>query len=104
MTLHLPRPHGRHRAPTLAEHHDLQARLAASEKKNDDIAIDYCGLKQRYEAAVEEIRRLQQQRINDAIEKAHLRRELANAQPRITRIDSQADQPHDPASIPLRAA
>jgi hypothetical protein len=91
--------HGRRRNLSPAEQRDLQTRLAASEKKNDDIAIDYCDLKQDYEAAVAEIRRLQECVIRQAADKERLRQAVVNARPRITRVAAPADEPLSPAGV-----
>lgn len=88
-----------------AEQRDLQARLATREKQLDDIAFDYCDLKQQYETAVAEICRLQQQVIRQAADKERLRQAVVNARPRITAVAAQADRPRDPASVlPSQAA
>ncbi|MFJ4637520.1 hypothetical protein ACIP69_18085 [Streptomyces hygroscopicus] len=126
MTLHLPRPHGRHRAvdrvralrvenKQLANENDdlacalataktaisaLQAERNEFERQLDQAGIDLSGLRLDNETAAAEIRRLQQQRINDAIEKARLRRELANARPRITAVPATAERPFAPGSVP----
>lgn len=90
--------HGRRRLSP-AEQRDLQTRLATSEKKNDDIAIDYCNLKQDYETAVAEIRRLQDQVIRQAADKERLRQAVVNARPRITAVPTQAEEPLSPAGV-----
>ncbi|MGK3107908.1 MULTISPECIES: hypothetical protein [Streptomyces] len=98
MTIHLPRlgATGKHRAidrarQLEAENAELACRTVALARENDTLqgqldqaGITISGLLLDREKSVTTIRRLQQQRINDAIEKARLRRELANTRPRIT--------------------
>ncbi|MER7788593.1 hypothetical protein [Streptomyces sp. NPDC097640] len=92
---------GTHRRLSPAEQRDLQARLATREQQLDDIAFDYCDLKQRYEAAVAEIRRLQQQHIDDTVRADRLHRDLQNVRPRITATPAEAPRPTAPDSVPL---
>ncbi|MEU1787043.1 hypothetical protein ABZ553_14455 [Streptomyces sparsogenes] len=91
MTLHLPRPHGRHRAIDRV-------------RKLETAGIALTGAWADLEKAVAEIRRLQQRVIQDAVDKERLRQALHNAQPRISTVPAQAKRPTAPDSIPLRAA
>ena len=123
MTLHLPRPHGRHRAVDRvaqleAENHELACALSTArnavavltaeckrvEGQLDTAGIALTGAWSDLEKAVAEIRRLQQQHIDDTVRMARLRRDLHNAQPRITRVPAQAPRPTAPDNIPLHAA
>lgn len=82
-----------------AQQRDLQARLADREKQVDDITFDYCDLKQQYEAAVAEIRRLQDRVIRQAADKERLRQAVVNARPRITAVASPVEEPLSPAGV-----
>ncbi|MFF6847062.1 hypothetical protein [Streptomyces antimycoticus] len=118
MTIHLPRlgATGKHRAidrarQLEAENAELACRTVALARENDTLqgqldqaGITISGLLLDREKSVTTIRRLQQQRINDAIEKARLRRELANTRPRITAVPATATRPTAPDSVlPLPA-
>ncbi|MGW7688911.1 hypothetical protein ACWGMA_08455 [Streptomyces asiaticus] len=83
----------------------LTAECKRVEGQLDTAGIALTGAWSDLDKAVEEIRRLQQQRINDAIEKASLRRELANARPRIAAVPATAERPTAPDSVlPLPSA
>ncbi|WP_275558587.1 hypothetical protein [Streptomyces sp. 5-6(2022)] len=120
MTLHLPRPHGRHRA--VDKVHKLEAenaKLACAlvtartaidvltaeckrvEGQLDTAGIALTGAWSDLDKAVTEIRRLQQQHGDDAITIARLRRELHNARPRISVVATTAERPMAPDSVPL---
>ncbi|MEU1663643.1 hypothetical protein ABZ547_08505 [Streptomyces sparsogenes] len=111
MTLHLPRPHGRHRAVDRvhqleAENTDLTCRLVALagqvdllQGQLDTAGIALTGAWSDLEKAVDEIRRLQQQHIDDTVRVARLRRDLHNARPRITEVPAQAERPTEPDSV-----
>ncbi|MDX3230547.1 hypothetical protein [Streptomyces sp. ME19-01-6] len=116
MTLHLPRPHGRHRAidrvrELEAESTELACQTVRLARENDTLqrqldtaGIALTGAWSDLDKAVAEIRRLQQQHIDDTVRVARLRQALHNARPRITAVPAQAPQPTAPNSIPLRAA
>lgn len=116
MTLHLPRPHGRHRAidrvrELEAQLNELTCQTIRLARENDTLqrqldtaGIELTGAWSDLEQAVAEIRRLQQQHIRDAADKERLRQALRNARPRITRITAQATRPTEPDSIPLHLA
>ncbi|OMI34462.1 hypothetical protein [Streptomyces sparsogenes] len=107
---------GRHRAidrvaQLEAENHELVCQTIRLARENDTLqrqldttGIALTGAWADLETAVAEIRRLQQQHIDDTVRMARLRRDLHNARPRITRVDSTAERPTAPGSIPLRAA
>lgn len=111
MTLHLPRPRGRHRAADrvaelraenarlTAENSDLTCAVVGLTTKLDTAGIALTGAWSDLEKAVDEIRRLQQQHIDDTIRVARLRRDLRNAQPRITAAPTHADRPRDPSGV-----
>ncbi|MGW7597299.1 hypothetical protein [Streptomyces antimycoticus] len=112
MTLHLPRPHGRHRAADrvreleadnarlTAENTDLACTVVKLTTQLDTAGIALTGAWSDLDKSVEEIRRLQQQHIGDAIEKSRLRRALHNARPRITTMPATAERPTAPDSVP----
>lgn len=90
--------HGRRRLSP-AQQRDLQARLATREQQLDQVAFDYCDLKQQHEKAVAEIRRLQDQVIRQAADKERLRQAVVNARPRITAVAARAEEPMSPAGV-----
>lgn len=118
MTLHLPRLRGTgsHRAVDrvaelraenarlVAENSDLTCAVVGLTTQLDTAGIALTGAWSDLETAVAEIRRLQQLHIDDTVHVARLRRDLHNAQPRITAVPAQAARPTAPDSIPLRAA
>ncbi|WP_458089328.1 hypothetical protein [Streptomyces malaysiensis] len=69
------------------------------EAQLDTAGIALTGAWSDLDKAVDEIRRLQQQHIGDAITIARLRRELHNTQPRITRVTATAERPMAPESV-----
>lgn len=111
MTLHLPRPHGRHRAADRvaqleAENTELACKTVALagqvdllQRQLDTAGIDLSGLRLDYADAVAEIRRLQQRVIDDAAEKGRLRQALVNARPRISVVTSPVERPTEPDSV-----
>lgn len=125
MTLHLPRLRGTgsHRAVDRvraleAENADLACALSTArnaiavltaeckrvEGQLDTAGIALTGTRSDLKTAVAEIRRLQQQHIDDTVRVARLRQDLHNARPRITAVPAQAERPTAPDSIPLHAA
>ncbi|MFD5386328.1 hypothetical protein ACWDHW_08660 [Streptomyces melanosporofaciens] len=113
MTIHRPfQGHGRHRAidrvhKLEVENTDLTCKLVALagqvdrlQQQLDTAGIALTGAWSDLDQAVTEIRRLQQQHIDDTVRVARLRRNLRNAQPRITRVPAQAAQPTAPDSVP----
>ena len=110
MTLHL-RGHGSHRAIDRVhrlevENTDLTCKLVALAGENDTLerqldtaGIELSGTRLDLEDAVAEIRRLQEQHIDDAIENARLRQALHNARPRISIVASPVERPFAPDSV-----
>ncbi|MBI0296753.1 hypothetical protein JBE04_20390 [Streptomyces sp. PRKS01-29] len=104
---------GRHRAVDKvrkleAENTDLTCKLVALAGQVDQLqaqldtaGIALTGAWSDLDKAVAEIRRLQQQHIGDAVTIARLRRQLANAQPRISVVPAEAERPTAPDSVPL---
>lgn len=120
MTLHLSRlgATGKHRAIDRvaqldAENADLACALSTArnaidvltaeckrvEGQLDQAGIALTGAWSDLDAAVAEIRRLQQQHIDDTVRMARLRRDLRNARPRITAVPAEADRPLSPAGV-----
>lgn len=110
--------HGRHRAidrvrALEAESSDLACALSTArtaiavltteckrlEGQLDTAGIALTGAWSDLEKAVTEIRRLQQQHIDDAVEKGRLRQALVNARPRISVVTSPAERPLAPDSV-----
>lgn len=94
-----------------AENHELACKTVALARENDTLqrqldtaGIALTGAWSDLETVVAEIRRLQQQHIDDTVRVARLRQALHNAQPRITRVPAQAARPTAPDSVPLHAA
>ncbi|MGY0062765.1 hypothetical protein ACWY4P_40570 [Streptomyces sp. LZ34] len=102
---------GRHRAidrvrALKAENTDLTCKLVALagqvdllQGQLDTAGIELSGLRIDYEKAVVEIRRLQQQVIDDAAEKERLRQALIQARPRISVVASPVARPFAPDSV-----
>ncbi|GAA1065284.1 hypothetical protein [Streptomyces asiaticus] len=79
----------------------LTAECKRVEAQLDTAGIALTGAWSDLDKAVDEIRRLQQQHIGDALTIARLRRQLANKRPRITAVHATAERPFAPDSVPL---
>ncbi|MGW4075924.1 hypothetical protein ACWELB_20840 [Streptomyces asiaticus] len=103
---------GRHRAVDRvrqleAENTDLTCKLVSLAGQVDQLqgqldtaGIALTGAWSDLEKAVDAIRRLQQQHIRDAADKARLTQALRNARPRISVVPAQAARPMAPDSVP----
>ncbi|MEU7240249.1 hypothetical protein [Streptomyces sparsogenes] len=79
----------------------LTAECKRLEGQLDTAGIDLSGARSDLEKAVAEIRRLQQQHIDDTVRMARLRRDLHNARPRFVEVPATAERPTAPDSVPL---
>lgn len=111
MTLHILRGTGKRRAVDRvreleAENTELACKVIALTTENatlqhqlDTAGIQLSGARLDLEAAVAEIRRLQQRVIRGAATEARLTQALRNARPRITAVPAQAEEPLSPAGV-----
>lgn len=91
---------GTHRAATTAELRDenreITRDLADSVTTAARLTVELAATRQECDAAVAEVRRLQDRVIWQAAENARLRKAVTDARPRITVVDTQLAKPHAP--------